>query len=96
MDKLMVKKIGFLPKLIISLFLLAMTVGVSKVEASPVSQNLNGTQLAWGMYLGPVGWYGGWGPGYYNRWGYYHGPVCASNCWRNRWGHLRCNRSCYY
>lgn len=84
-----VKRSGFLPNLIISIFLVFAAGTVNHAEANP-APNLpaNSMQLAWwhGGYYGG-GYYGG---GYRPGWGYHRG---GCRCWINRWGARRCN--CY-
>lgn len=101
MERSKVKNMGFLSSLVMSLFLITATIDTNKVHASPVN-SINGAQLAWwggGYYHG--GYYHGYnrgyryyGPGYYRSgWGY--NRVCKKQCWRNRWGSLRCATRCY-
>jgi hypothetical protein len=102
MDSSIVKKMGVLPSLVVSLFLLTATVDTTKAHASTVNyQSPNGVQLAWwggGYYHGGYGGYrrGYIGPAYYN-YGYrpYYRNSCQKSCWRNRWGNLRCATRCY-
>lgn len=84
MERITVQKTGFLPTLMLSLFLLMATGTVNKADATPApNQTINGAQLAW--------WHGGgygWGGGYYRPgWRGYN----ACRCWINRWGYRRCN-----
>lgn len=98
MNNSTIKKLGFMPSLIFSLFLLGMTFGSPKVEANPVNTPNKNTQLAW--WAGGSGWYGGCGYGggcgYRDGCGYNIAPVCGERCWRNRWGNIRCATNCWY
>lgn len=95
MDKSTVKKVTFVPSVIVSVFLLGMTLGSPKVDASPVNTSVQGTQLAW--WVGGSGWCGG-GCGYnrcgYGGCGFNYG--CRDRCWRGRWGRVRCGTSCWF
>ena len=85
-----IKKAGLLPSLCVSLFLTTAALD-NTANAAPVKST--NTQVAWwGGYWGSYGW----GPGYYYRpWGGYYRDGCQRNCWRNRWGYLRCNTRCW-
>jgi hypothetical protein len=89
MELSILKRSGFLPGLILSLFLLLMT-GTANNAVASEAPNLpaNSVQIAWhGGYWGGGGYYG---RGYYRPgWGYRGG----CRCWINRWGNRRCN--CY-
>ncbi len=90
-------KRGIMPSVVLSFFLLGITFGTPKAQATPLNTPHHNTQLAW--WAGGPGWYGGY---YGGGWGYRHGlgfnrgPVCGERCWRNRWGNIRCATRCWY
>jgi hypothetical protein len=86
-----VKKVRFLPSVVVSVFLLALTLGTTKVEANTSNtQAQNPVQLAWwGGWGWHHGWNNGWNNGWHRGWGGNYGGDCR--CWINRWGHERCN-----